>query len=129
MKRWAELAVVIGANVQPGQLVRISADVTHAELVRAVADAAYRHGAGYVEADLSDLLLRRSQVLHAQGELPAATLPAWREAGVRALAESGGARIMIHGPTAPGAFDELDPGRVNRCSRPGARPGARSSTA
>jgi aminopeptidase len=65
MERLAELAVVVGANIQPGQLVRISADVVHTELVRAVADAAYPHGASFVEADLSDLLLLRSQVMYA----------------------------------------------------------------
>lgn len=108
----AELAVVVGANVQPGQLVRVSADVAHADLVRAVADAAYRHGASFVEADFSDLLLQRSQVLHAR-DLVQATRPSWWEAGLTNLAEAGGARIMIHGPTAPGLFDDLDPVRVN----------------
>jgi leucyl aminopeptidase (aminopeptidase T) len=38
-ERLAELAVVVGANVQPGQVVRPSADVEHGELVRSVADA------------------------------------------------------------------------------------------
>lgn len=108
----AELAVVVGANVQPGQLVRVSADVAHAELVRAVADAAYRHGASLVEADFSDLLLQRSQVLYAR-DLAQATRPSWWEAGLAELADAGGARIMIHAPTGPGLFDDLDPGRVN----------------
>ncbi len=108
----AELAVVVGANVQPGQLVRVSSDVAHADLVRAVADAAYRHGASFVEADFSDLLLQRSQVLHAR-DLVQATRPSWWEAGLTNLADAGGARIMIHAPTAPGLFDDLDPVRVN----------------
>jgi aminopeptidase len=90
------------------------------ELVRAVADAAYRHGASFVEADLSDLLLLRSQVLHARGE-PRGTLPAWWEAGLRELADAGGARIMIHAPTAPGLFDELEPARVSRAQPPRSR--------
>ncbi|HUA06910.1 MAG TPA: aminopeptidase [Solirubrobacteraceae bacterium] len=113
----AELAVVVGANVQPGQLVRVSADVVHAELVRAVADAAYRHGASYVEADFSDLRLRRSQVRHARGEVRG-VLPAWWEAGLQQLADAGGARIMIYAPTAPGLFDDLDPARVSRAQPP-----------
>jgi len=115
-RRLAELAVTVGANVQPGQLVRVSADVVHAELVRAVAEAAYRHGASYVEADFSDLRLRRSQVIHAREVR--APLPPWWEAGLQALADAGGARIMIHAPTAPGLFDELDPARVSRAQPP-----------
>jgi len=120
MERLAELAVVVGANVQPGQLVRISADVVHADLVRAVADAAYRHGASFVEADLSDLLLLRSRVLYAQGEVRG-VLPAWWEAGLKQLADAGGARIMIHAPTAPGLFDDLEPARVIRAQPPRSR--------
>ena len=107
---------MVGANVQPGQLVRVSADVAHAELVRAVADAAYRHGASLVEADFSDLLLQRSHVLHARN-LVQATRPSWWEAGLSELADAGGARL-IHAPTAPGLFDDLDPARVNLAQPP-----------
>jgi len=116
-ERLAELAVVIGANVQPGQVVRVSADVVHVDLVRAVADAAYRHGARFVELDLGDVLVQRSQVLHARGELHA-RVPEWKEAGIRELDEGGGARIMIHAPTAPGLFDDLDPVRVSQAQPP-----------
>lgn len=117
MQRLAELAVAVGANVQPGQLVRVSSDVANAELMRAVADAAYLHGARFVEADLSDLMLQRSHALYARGEIQAA-VPGWWEAGLRDLADAGGARIMIHGPTAPELFDELDPERANRAQPP-----------
>ena len=45
MQRLAELAVTFGANVQPGQILRISGEVGHQELARMVANVAYRHGA------------------------------------------------------------------------------------
>jgi aminopeptidase len=113
----AELAVVVGANVQRDQAVMISADVAHIELVRAVAEAAYRHGAQFVDVELRDLLLERPRILHAPGDLRRAR-PEWSETRIRELAEIGGARIMILGPTAPDLFDDLDPERVDRAAQP-----------
>lgn len=45
VERLAALAVGFGANVQPGQRVEVRAEVGHEDVVRAVADAAYRAGA------------------------------------------------------------------------------------
>ena len=118
--RLAELAVVFGANVQPDQVVSIRAEVGHQELVRAVADAAYRHGARDVDVALSDPHLQRSRVLHA----PLQALgyqPRWPEARIRELDEEHGASVAILGPTAPGLFDDLDPVRVVRAQRPRSR--------
>ena len=47
--RYAELAVRVGANVQPGQLVDVLARVEHAPVARAVAREAYKAGASYGE--------------------------------------------------------------------------------
>jgi len=44
-RRMAELAVSVGANVQPGQLVVVAGLVEHVPLMRAIAAAAYRAGA------------------------------------------------------------------------------------
>ena len=48
LERYAELAVRVGANVQPGQEVFVHGLVEHAELVRALTRQAYRAGASYV---------------------------------------------------------------------------------
>ena len=52
--RYAELIVQIGANVQPGQIVEVIARIEHAHVARAVARAAYRAGAVYVDVGYSD---------------------------------------------------------------------------
>ena len=49
LEKYAELAVRVGANVQPGQTVFVQGFVEHAELMRAIARAAYAAGARYVE--------------------------------------------------------------------------------
>jgi aminopeptidase len=113
MQRLAELAVTFGANVQPGQILRIGGAVGHQELARMVAHVAYRHGARFVGLDLDDPLVHRSRVMHA----PADTLayrPEWPEARIRELDDRHGASVKIVGPTAPGLLDDLDPRRRAR---------------
>jgi aminopeptidase len=116
-QRLADLAVDLGANVQPGQLVRIAAEVGHLDVVRAVAESAYRRGARFVDVRLFDPLVQRARILH----VPAAALeevPSWEVERIRVLGEERGASISITGPTVPWAFDDLDPGRVGRVSLP-----------
>ena len=48
-QRFAELIVEVGANVQEGQEVEILADLGTEEVVRAIAGAAYRKGARFVD--------------------------------------------------------------------------------
>ena len=49
LERLADLAVGFGANVQPGQIVAINAEIGKEEMVRALAASAYRHGARFVD--------------------------------------------------------------------------------
>jgi aminopeptidase len=120
IERLAELAVVFAANVQPGQMVGVTAEVGHLEMVRAVADAAYRAGARYVDVHLRDPHLERSWVVHAAAETVGYS-PRWAEARIRELDEERGANIKITGPTAPGLFDDLDPARVGQAQGPRSR--------
>jgi aminopeptidase len=48
-KNLAELAVRVGANLQPGQELVVSGDVEHAPLVRATMEAGWRAGASDVQ--------------------------------------------------------------------------------
>ena len=58
LRRYAELAVRIGANVQQGQDVVVMCLVEHAPIARAVAREAYRAGARHVVLLYNDLHLR-----------------------------------------------------------------------
>ena len=62
LERYADLAVRVGANVQPGQNVVLVALVEHVPVARAVARAAYRAGARHVQSFYSDLHFRRAAV-------------------------------------------------------------------
>ena len=117
LERFADLIVGFGANVQPGQVVAVSSEPGKEPLTRAVADAAYRRGAKFVDVQYFDLYVKRSRILHA----PEDTLdyvPSWYGERMLALGDQRCARIGLSGPVAPGLLDGLDPGRAGRDQLP-----------
>jgi leucyl aminopeptidase (aminopeptidase T)/HD-GYP domain-containing protein (c-di-GMP phosphodiesterase class II) len=116
IKGLAELAVGVGANVQPGQHVEVSGETGHLEMVRAIAAAAYARGAEFVDVEITDPLVEAARIAAAPGE-GLTHVPKWEAERVRDLAQRGGASILVTGPTYPGIFDRLDPRRVALASR------------
>jgi aminopeptidase len=117
LERLAELTVQLGANVQPGQLVAIGADVGQQELARAVAEAAYRRGARYVDVLYFDPYVKRARIAHAtDGSLE--FVPQWLRERILTIGREHGARISLAGPTATGLLDDLDPHRAGRDQLP-----------
>jgi len=111
LTRYARLAVEVGVNLQPGQLLRIAAHPDHVPFARALAEVAYEAGARYVEVLYADPHIRRSRIRYA----PEDTLdwsPPWSLALVDELAETNGAIISITGDPEPELFAELDPSRI-----------------
>ena len=53
LERYAKLAVEVGANVQAGQTLLVTAATAHAPLARALARAGYAAGARYAPEVLS----------------------------------------------------------------------------
>ena len=109
---YAELIVRVGANVQPGQTLYVTALVEHAPLVRALGRAAYGAGARLVDVRYVDNHLRRSFIEHAAEEDLSETTP-WLMARTEALAD-GGALIMIAGDPEPELLADLDQERVGK---------------
>ena len=62
LERYAELAVRVGANVQPGQEVFVHGLVEHADLVRALTRQSYRAGASYVNVRYGDQHVKRAMI-------------------------------------------------------------------
>jgi aminopeptidase len=115
--RLAELAVAFGANVQPGQLVAVTGEPAHAELVRAIAEASYRRGAKFVDVWYFDPRVKRERIAHA----PEDTLdfvPSWYGERIVELGQQRCARIHIAGTTEPGLLADLDPARAGRDQLP-----------
>jgi aminopeptidase len=113
IERLATLAVAFGANVQPGQVVGVTAELPHRELVGAIAEAAYERGAVFVDVDYFDPYVKHARIEHA-AEDALDFVPSWYGARMLALGEQRCSRIFLTGPTAPGLFDDLDPARTGR---------------
>jgi aminopeptidase len=110
--RLAELAVH-GANVQPGQVTMVTAEIGQEPLARAVAAAAYDRGAKFVDVDYFDPLLKRERLEHADpGSL--SFVPEWYGERVLMHAELRGARVTIAGVTVANPFAGVEPELVGR---------------
>jgi aminopeptidase len=112
----AELAVH-GANVQAGQVVAIGATCGQEELARAVAEAAYRRGALFVDVAYFDPYVKRSRIEHADPET-LLFVPPWLGHRIEQLGERGDARIALAGVVDPDVFDGLDPALLGRDQLP-----------
>jgi aminopeptidase len=113
LRRYAELVVRVGANVQPGQLVEVLSFVEHAALAREVAREAYRAGARWVEIAYVDAHARRALVeLGPEDSL--GWTPPWLVERARAVSEANGALVSIQNSPEPTLLADLDPGKVAR---------------
>src|SRR3954453_18423142 len=101
LERFADLIVRFGANVQPGQIVAIGSEPGKEPLTRAVADAAYRHGAKFVDVQYFDLHVKRSRILHAADDT-LDFVPSWYGDRILALGEQRCARIGLSWAGGPG---------------------------
>lgn len=113
LRRYAELAVSVGANVQPGQLVVVRGLVEHAPLMREIARAAYRAGARYVEHGYVDRHFTRALIEFGPEQSLDYSAP-WRIAMLKTLVEQKGALINVVAPAEPMLLADLDPTSVGR---------------
>jgi len=113
VERLAELIVRVGANVQPGQVVSVDCEPGREEAARAIATAAYRHGARFVDVDHFDPWLKRIRIEHAAAET-LDWVPPWYGDRALQLGETRAAVIALNGTVAPTLYDDLDPALVAR---------------
>jgi aminopeptidase len=113
IERLADLAVSFGANVQEDQIVSIGCEPGKERLTRAVAAAAYRVGARFVDVQWFDPWVKRARIEHARDDT-LEFVPPWYGERLLALGEHRAARIGLSGPVAPGLLDGLDPVRAGR---------------
>ncbi len=108
LARFAELLVGFGANVQPGQIVAVSSEIGKEPLTRAIAAAAYRRGATFVDVAYADPFVRRARIEHgSDGALE--TVPSWVGERILALGDQRCARVALTGATEPRLLEDLDP--------------------
>ncbi len=111
LRRYAELVVRVGVNVQPGQDVYVDGLVEHAPVARLIADEAYRAGARRTVVSYGDLAVRRSALEHGP-EASLGTHYDWEMARIESWGDLGAATIYLTGDPDPHAFDGIDPARI-----------------
>ncbi|SDR19438.1 aminopeptidase [Thermostaphylospora chromogena] len=108
---YADVVFDIAVPVLADDRVLINAEIEHAPLARALAEAAYARGARYVDIWYFDPYARRSRIQHAD----AATLseiPSWLDARNEELARHCGVLVNIRGTATPDLLAGQDPVRV-----------------
>jgi aminopeptidase len=117
-KLLAELAVHVGADLQPGQDVVVAAwDPVQAPLVRAVAEEAYASGARYVSPVYWDGTVKASRLRHAP-EDSIDFVPDWfRRVSTEAI-ERRSAWISLMGDPDPAVFADIGQERLGRDQMP-----------
>lgn len=113
LSRYAQLLIRHGLNVQPGQIVNISAEVCHREFVLLLVEEAYRAGARIVDVELNDprVLLTR---LNLSSEEDLDFVPAYLGTKYEELVSSESANLKIVGSEFPDILKEAAPKRVNQ---------------
>jgi aminopeptidase len=112
LERLAELLVGFGANLQPGQVMGVTAYLGMEDAARAVARAGYQHGAKYVDVLWWDQLVKRAR-LDLAGEDTLDFVPPWIEQRMQWLSDEHAARVSLSG-TSAAVFDGVDPARSGR---------------
>lgn len=112
LKKYAELAVRMGVNVQKNQLVVIHSDIKHATFARFVQLAAYEAGASKVEMDWGDEWSVQAFYLHAADEA-IDHVPDWKLDRVNEWDDAGAAYIHLISES----FDVFKDVSIERISR------------
>jgi aminopeptidase len=110
--RLADLLVGFGANLQPGQVLGVSAYLGMEDAARAVARAGYARGAKYVDILWWDQLVKRAR-LELADEDTLDYVPPWLEQRLEWLSKERAARVSLTGMSAA-TFDGIDPARTGR---------------
>ncbi len=105
-RRYAQLLVLRGVGLRPGQPLYVYGEVAHRHLMALLTEVAYQAGGGRVETRLLDPVLRAALVRHGRLEdieLCHAADQAW----LHDLLRQGGAFICLSGHEDPDLWDDL----------------------
>ncbi|MFC0300048.1 aminopeptidase [Virgibacillus soli] len=115
MKKYAELALVKGVNLQKGQALMINAPIEGADFTKVVVRKAWEMGAKDVHINWVDDELTLLQFEHAPDE-ELDHYPEWKVLLQNSLAKDGGAVLNIRS-TNPDLLKDIDPTRVARANK------------
>ncbi|MWV45902.1 aminopeptidase [Paenibacillus sp. HJL G12] len=110
LEKYAELAVKVAVNIQPGQSLWINAPIHTPEFIRLITAQAYKAGAKLVHIEWQDEISIQLKYRLAPDEA-FEEYPLWRAQAVQQFAENGGAFLFIES-TDPELLKGVDPKRI-----------------
>ena len=116
LKKYADLAVRCGINIQKNQTLHISSPLECIDFVRAIAKAAYEAGAGNVVVDYVDDEITLIKYNNAPEE-SFSKVPNWAALSKVALAKEEGAAFLSISARNPELLKDVDPKRVAAASK------------
>ena len=111
LKKYAELIVRTGANVQTGQVVQLTISVEQHEFAALVMEECYKAGARKVNIDWTSDVQKRLNFLYAEQDVLAEVLP-WEEAKLKQMVEDLPCQIFIASED-PDAMNGVDPQKLS----------------
>ncbi|WP_373898064.1 aminopeptidase [Haloimpatiens sp. FM7315] len=111
LKKYAELAVSVGVNIQKNQTLVVNAPIECADFVRLVAEIAYDKGAKNVVVRWNDEKLSLIKYLKAPFET-FKEFPEWEAKGLEELAKNNAAFLSIYAED-PELLKNVDPERIS----------------
>lgn len=113
LKRYAELIICHGLNVQPGQSVNLTGEVIHRNFLQLLAEEAYRRGAKFVNVDLIDPWHTRQRLLYTKSKEDLQYVPDFLPMKFEEILDTNGAVLRLIGSEEPDCLADLDPEQLN----------------
>lgn len=115
LKKYAELAVKTGVNIQKGQTLVINSPIECAEFTRLAAECAYKAGAKDVHVEWGDEELALIKYINAPEET-FKEFPKWKADGYEELAKNGAAFLSISASN-PELLKDVDSKRIAEANK------------
>jgi aminopeptidase len=115
LKKYAELAVKVGVNIQNGQTLVINSPIECADFVRVAAKEAYKAGAKDVHIEWNDDELTLIKYMNAPEE-SLKEFPEWKAAPFETLAKNGAAFLSISASN-PELLKSVDPSKIAEANK------------
>jgi aminopeptidase len=109
----AELAVVLGANLQPGQILCLSSEPGKEQVARAVAEVAYQRGAKFVDLNVFDYYFKRARAIQSDPGL-LDYVPPWYGERLLSVGDHRCALVYLAGPATPNIMDGVAPELIGK---------------
>lgn len=115
LKKYADLTVKIGVNIQKGQPLVINSPVNCAEFTRLLVESGYESGASYVLVNWNDDEINKTYFTYASME-EVSYVPEYVIQKFHEIVDKGYAAISVTAPT-PGILASIDPEKLNASSK------------